>query len=148
MLSHNKLLESSQDWIVFAEKQKDMLGECFITHLMMITIHKMRETMLSHNKPASSSMYSAQRQGARDSWVNQMVSDGQTVTLGPWSIQLPPKSLPFQNHGQTKPVELNSVVSEWVYGWQISVSIFHHINFNVFYMSNVKHSKWPSNVPN
>lgn len=148
MLSHNKLLESSQDWIVFAEKQKDMLGECFITHLMMITIHKMRETMLSRNKPASSSMYSAQRQGARDSWVNQMVSDGQTVTLGPWSTQLPPKSLPFQNHGQTKPVELNSVVSEWVYRWQISVSIFHHINFNVFYMSNVKHSKWPSNVPN
>ena len=81
-----------------------MLGECFITHLMMITIHKMRETMLSHNKPASSSMYSAQRQGARDSWINQMVSDGQTVTLGPWSTQ--------QNHGQTKPVELNSVVSE------------------------------------
>lgn len=148
MLSHNKLLESSQDWIVFAEKQKDMLGECFITHLMMITIHKMRETMLSRNKPASSSMYSAQRQGARDSWVNQMVSDGQTVTLGPWSTQLPPKSLPFQNHGQTKPVELNSVVSEWVNRWQISVSIFHHINFNVFYMSNVKHSKWPSNVPN
>lgn len=148
MLSHNKLLESSQDWIVFAEKKKDMLGDCFITDLMMITIHEMRETMLSHNKPASSSIYSAQRQGARDSWVNQMVSDGQTAALSLWSTQLPPKSLPFQKHGQTEPVELNSVCSEWVYGWQISVSILHHINFNVFYMSNVKDSKWPSNVPN
>lgn len=148
MLSHNKLLESYQGWVVFAEKQKDMLGECFITDLMIITIHKMRETTLSHNKPASSSMYPAQRQGARDSWVNQMVSDGQTVALGPWSTQLAPKPLPFPKQGLTEPGERNSACSEWVYGWWISVSIFHHINFNVFYMSNVKASKCPSNVPN
>lgn len=52
------------------------------------------------------------------------------------------------DRGLKEPVDCNSLCSKWVNRWQISVSVFHHINFNVFYMSDVKDSKWPPDVPN
>lgn len=66
MLSHNKLLKALRIELFLLRKRKTVLGDCFMNWiLMMITIHEMRETMLSHNKPCLQHI-PAQRQGARE----------------------------------------------------------------------------------